>query len=151
MFIFQKTYTRNGLFKGRKNFLVVTASTYVKLQDAYVAETGAYYGQFATIGYEVPGTKSSNNTVGTTSNFKFEQQGSYDATQGTASLTASSVLVWQATNLLKLNDCGGNNANWKLYIKGGTGGQYGWENEMGTNCDVLTPSFKNFGTVKTAP
>ena len=127
------------------------AGTYVKLQDAYVAETGAYYGQFATIGYEVPGTKSSDNTVGTTSNFKFEQQGSYDATQGTASLTASSELVWQATNLLKLNDCGGNNANWKLYIKGGTGGQYGWENEMGTNCDVLTPSFKNFGTVKTAP
>ena len=35
LFIFQKTYTRNGLFKGRKNFLVVTASSYVNMCCIY--------------------------------------------------------------------------------------------------------------------
>ena len=54
---FKKSYTRNGLFKGRKNFLVVTASSYVKLQDAFAAERNAA-GGWTIIGYTEP---TSNN------------------------------------------------------------------------------------------
>lgn len=117
------------------------AGTYVKLQDAYVAETGAYYGNFTKIGYEMPGKN------GLTSNFQYAQEGTYDATNGTAAFTSSAVDVWSATNLLKLNDCAGNAKNWKLGISqasGTTNGQYNWKVTMGTNCDALTPSFSNF-------
>lgn len=120
------------------------AGTYVKLQDAYVAETGAYIGDWSKIGYQAPGATSSTATTGTTSNFTYEQAGSY--TDNTAQLTSSAIEVWKATNLLKLNDCAGSAANWGLKVTGGTSGTYTWSTHMGTNCDLLTPSFKNLGT-----
>ena len=120
------------------------AGTYVKLQDAYVAETGAYYGNWEQVGYQAPGAASTSATVGETSNFKFEQAGTY--VNKTQALNTSFVAVWKATNLLKLNDCAGNTANWALGIKGGTSGQYEWATHQGSSCDLLTPSFKNLGT-----
>lgn len=116
----------------------------MKLQDAYVAETGAYIGDWSKIGYQAPGATSSTATTGTTSNFTYEQAGSY--TDNTAQLTSSAIEVWKATNLLKLNDCAGSAANWGLKVTGGTSGTYTWSTHMGTNCDLLTPSFKNLGT-----
>lgn len=118
------------------------AGTYVKLQDAYVAETGAYIGDWAKIGYQAPG--SVTGTTSQTSNFKYEQDGSYN--QATAQLTGSAIQVWKATNLLKLNDCAGSAANWALNVTGGTSGQYTWGTHMGANCSVLTPSFQSLGT-----
>ena len=115
---------------------------YVKLQDAYVAETGAYYGSFTKIGYEVPGKQT--DVLGQTSNFKYEQKGTYVA--GTASLGDDAATVWQATNLLKLNDCAGDAANWQLAVTGGSSGQYSWSTHMGPSCDALTPNFANLGT-----
>lgn len=122
------------------------AGTYVKLQDAFVAETGAYYGGWAKIGYQAPGASAANATTGSTSNFTYDQAGTYDQTDNTAALGTSFVAVWQATNLLKLNDCAGSAANWKLGIKGGSSGQYEWATYQHANCSVLTPSFKSLGT-----
>ena len=88
MFIFQKTYTRNGLFKGRKNFLVVTASTYVKLQQAYISEAVAI-GNWQIIGYKGPGEEKNHGTVNggaksETTNFTYE-----DAASGFTSNTVA--------------------------------------------------------------
>lgn len=113
----------------------------MKLQDAFVAETGAYYGSFTKIGYEMPGKN------GLTGNFQYASEGTFDATHGTAAFTASNVDVWSATNQVKLNDCAGNAKNWKLGISqasGQTNGQYTWKVTMGANCDALTPSFSSF-------
>jgi len=126
----------------QKNYEIELVDTYVKLQDAYVAETGAYIGSFIKIGYEVPGKKS--ETLGETTNFKYEEVGTY--VDGTAALGTSATLVWQATNLLKLNDCAGSAANWQLNVTGGSSGQYTWGTHQGTSCDALTPNFKNLGT-----
>ena len=114
----------------------------MKLQDAFVAEIGAYYGSFTKIGYEVPGKQTA--VLGQTSNFKYDQQGTYVAE--TASLGDDAATVWQATNLLKLNDCAGDAANWQLAVTGGSSGQYSWSTHMGDNCDALTPNFANLGT-----
>ena len=88
LFIFQKTYTRNGLFKGRKNFLVVTASTYVKLQQAYISEAVAI-GNWQIIGYKGPGEEKNHGTVNggaksETTNFTYE-----DAASGFTSNTVA--------------------------------------------------------------
>lgn len=99
----------------------------MKLQDAFVAETGAYYGSWTAIGYTI-GQKSAtcNNTActGETNNFTFAQAGSYDASKNTAALSGSDVKVWTANNKVKLNDCtqGSTGAeNWKLEIKQASG------------------------------
>ena len=118
------------------------AGTYIKLQDAFVAETGAYFGDWTKIGYQAPGS-------GETSNFKYEQPSGTTYVGGTASLSSSGAETWQATNVLKLNDCAGSAANWALKIVGGgasSNGQYTWYTHMGSKCDVLTPSFSNLGT-----
>lgn len=116
------------------------AGTYVKLQDAFVAESGAYYGDFGKIGYQAPGQN------GSTTNFTYADPKT-DYVSGTASLTTSNVDTWQATNKIKLNDCAGNAANWKLGVsqaESSTQGQYKWTATVGANCDVLTPNFNNF-------
>ena len=92
MFIFQKTYTRNGLFKGRKNFLVVTASTYVKLQQAYYAEQNLF-GGWSMIGYTAPGS-------GETTNFFYGEAFDHNTTTNNAS-----GIGWAADNKVVLNKC----------------------------------------------
>ena len=42
------------------------AGTYVKLQDAYVAESGIYVGNWTTIGYNMPGSNNFTYAQGTT-------------------------------------------------------------------------------------
>ena len=127
----------------------------MKLQDAYVAETGAYIGNWNKIGYSVPGEKkapSGNNAqtgnTGTTTNFIYtEATGGATWADGTAELPSTAADLWTATNKLKLNDCAGNAANWALGLKKGTtGGEYTWTTRMGTNCDMLTPNFSNLGS-----
>ena len=128
------------------------AGTYVKLQDAFVAETGAYYGSWTAIGYTI-GQKGAtcNNTActGETNNFTFAQAGTYDASKNTAALSGSDVKVWTANNKVKLNDCtqGSTGAeNWKLEIKqasGSTAGECQWTATATTDCKALTPNFES--------
>ena len=125
---------------------------YVKLQDAFVAETGAYYGSWTAIGYTI-GQKGAtcNNTActGETNNFTFAQAGTYDASKNTAALSGSDVKVWTANNKVKLNDCtqGSTGAeNWKLEIKqasGSTAGECQWTATATTDCKALTPNFES--------
>ena len=103
------------------------AGTYVKLQDAFVAETGAYIGDWTKIGYQAPGN-------GQTSNFTYADPKT-DYVNNTAELGTSGAITWGATNLLKLNDCAGSAANWTLKIVGSGSGQYNWH----THQPVIKP------------
>ena len=127
--------------------------SYVKLQDAYVAETGAYIGNWDKIGYSVPGNKTAGTagqtgTIGETTNFIYtEAAGSGTWVDGTNSLPSAAADLWTAKNKLKLNECEGNVANWGLGLQKGTnGGEYTWKTRMGANCDALTPNFSNLGS-----
>ena len=137
------------------------AAYYVKLQDAFVAETGAYYGSWNAIGYTI-GTKGStcdhSACTGTTNNFEFAQAGTYDSDKQTASLTSSPVKIWTANNKVKLNDCtqgASGSENWTLQVQtAGTttsAGEYQWIATASTNCKALTPNFESIsnGTART--
>ena len=143
MFIFQKTYTRNGLFKGRKNFLVVTASTYVKLQQAFVSESGINFGNFAIIGYAAPGQ------AGATTNFTYTDEGSYSGLTNTATLTSTPADAWQAQANVKLNDC--DKKKWYVKVSKAASGNaadavaFSASLEDATNCLQLTPTFDTIG------
>ena len=77
------------------------AGTYVKLQDAYVAESGTKVGTWTTIGYNMPASK----------NFTYTGPMEADATLEGLSAT----IGWQAQNNAKLNDCNKNSA-WTIKV-----------------------------------
>lgn len=135
MFIFQKTYTRNGLFKGRKNFLVVTASTYVKLQDAYAAERNAA-GGWKLIGYTKP---ASNN---------FDYTGTGVTEDATVELDKlKDDMGWRAANNVALNDCQANKCFWNIVLnKGDKGGQIEYAACQSSDAAPLTANFDAIGT-----
>ena len=138
---FKKSYTRNGLFKGRKNFLVVTASSYVKLQDAFAAERNAA-GGWTLIGYTEP----------TSNNFTYSGKGI--AAGETAELDGlSNSLGWAAVNKVALNDCeaSGNNAcKWQIQLsEGAKGGQISYSACLSTSAKPLTANFEAIGASAT--
>ena len=116
------------------------AGEYIKLQDAYVSETGVYYGDWKLIGYKMD--PSSN----------FTYTGAID--EGTkVSITTATASVWKATAKATLNDC--KSGVWALNIaansaSGGsvtytaalTGGATG-------DCIPLTPNFAAFSSDRT--
>ena len=114
----------------------------MKLQDAFVAEVGASYGNFAKIGYEM-----ADGAV-----FNYENPGSY-STDGTASLNSTAAQVWTATTLTALNNCK-LGAVWSLKIAlnsttGGTASYTAILNENGSTagvCKALTPNFQNLSS-----
>ena len=75
----------------------------MKLQDAYVAESGIYVGNWKTIGYNMPGSN----------NFTYAQGEVTVSTTALKGLTAKS--GWTATNNAKLNDCAANSM-WTITI-----------------------------------
>ena len=118
------------------------AGTYVKLQDAYVAEQGNAIGNFVTIGYTVPGTANADKTEGSTTNFTFAQVGTY--TDGSIT-DASAEEVWTATNKATLNDCTGA-ANWGLQVTVSTSDGATWKTKaLSDDCKALTPNFDKVG------
>lgn len=129
-------------------------ASYVKLQDAFTAETGAYYGSWDVIGYAIgkKGSTCDNSACsGTTNNFEFAQAGSYDADKHTAALSATATTVWTANNKVKLNDCvqGTTTANWVLKVSqasGSSAGEYQWTAKAESTCKGLTPNFESLGT-----
>ena len=150
LFIFQKTYTRNGLFKGRKNFLVVTASTYVKLQQAYISESVAI-GDWGVIGYKGPGdedVKSDLTGGGKSHTTNFEYTESQTFVNNTVALGSSDIIGWNAKNLAKLNDCA-SAINWQVKVKENTNSAGDAEftatvlNQA--TCLALAPNFEKIG------
>ncbi len=108
----------------------------MKLQDAFIAENGDYYGSFTKIGYE----------MGNTSNFTY----SSSLESGTAAL-ASATAVWKATSLSALNNCA-KSSTWELNLApSSTGNGAAWTtNTLLDACSALTPRFTDLqrGTAK---
>lgn len=127
----------------------------MKLQDAFIAETGTYYGSWNKIGYTAPGQTdagTASSATGSTTNFTYTQVGSYSADE-TATVPASGAgaQVWKAANRLKLNDCpAGENWNIKLEAGGSAAGAvkytaYYKDSNSESKCSPLTAAFKNIG------
>lgn len=124
---------------------MVTASSYVKLQQAYFAEQNLF-GGWSMIGYTAPGS-------GETTNFFYGEGFDHSTTT-----TAANGVGWAADNKVVLNDCAkGTNvttaaatgitaANWKVTVSANTASGNGdvsfTSTVNGTGCKALTPSFE---------
>ena len=121
------------------------AGTYVKLQDAYAAESNQL-GTWQLIGYTAPGTKKSADEFSSTV-FKYTG-GMSAAVELKAEGATAQTGAWEAEALTALNDCP-SGAKWSIAVTGATNGvtyenSYSGQNEA--NCNPLTPNFKNIGT-----
>ena len=128
-------------------------STYVKLQDAHAAETGAF-GNWANIGYIAPGSKTNSNSYSTT---VFDYTGAF--TNGTKDGTTMVGLLsdttegWRATAKTALNDCKIGSYWMIVSSKAGNGASLSFTasiTDLGNgsdnvNCKSLTANFTNVG------
>jgi prepilin-type N-terminal cleavage/methylation domain-containing protein len=114
------------------------AGEYIKLQDAYVSETGVFYGSWKLIGY----------TMDPSSNFTYD-----GSVEDKTSITTAQADAWHAEAKATLNECKA--GKWQLsiaansasggsvkYEAGITGGSTG-------NCLPLTPNFAAFSSDRT--
>ena len=124
--------------KSKASELGTAAGSYVKLQDAYVAEQAAM-GNWNKIGYTMKNGDS----------FTYSDAGTYgdDNTNLVTGLGADGKLGWQAKAVVKLNDCP-INATWKVIVyTAGTAnnqaeGMVGYKTKIyNDECKNLTPSF----------
>ena len=122
------------------------AGTYVKLQDAYAAESNQL-GGWELIGYTAPGTKASTTSFSST-NFTYKDGTGF--TNNTVALSPAGKVGWTPGNKQRLNDCP-NADNWTVTVKqnGATAGEAKFEAAINaTNtvgCTALTPNFTNIG------
>ena len=126
------------------------AGTYVKLQDAHAAETGAA-GTWQKIGYIAPGGKNASDSY-TTNVFDYTNTTYTGANNGTTMVGSINADTegWRATAKTALNDCkissywtlafnksgDGSALKYTAEIKAASGGQDG-------DCEALTANFKN--------
>ena len=141
--LFQRNTSNTSLFR------VFLATTYVKLQDAYVSEANAV-GSWKLIGYVSPGATSAS-TEGATTNFGYLAANPAAAGETAAISTFSSATkVWGARNLVALNDCAAqadaaiDAANWTISITGNSNGN-SVSYTAATSCAQLTPTFDKIG------
>lgn len=120
----------------------------MKLQDAYISETGTTIGNFAAIGYAMNGE---------TPSFKYEEGGAVTYVANTATL-GNGQKLWKATAKVALNDCKassewglfgtrnekGNGIDWTVGIGDGAASASGVLTDA---CNILTPQFQNLKTV----
>ena len=117
----------------------------MKLQNAYIAESGDMLGNWFLIGYKGPGdvtTKGSKTTAETSASTNFIYTGDF---AGSVALSTGGV-GWKAANKAKLNDCAAATAdkpNWTITVKAGTAaGEATYTPGIASaDCEVLTPSF----------
>ena len=120
--------------KSKASEIGTAAGSYVKLQDAYVAEQAAM-GSWKKIGYAMKNGDSFNYTGALAD----------DNTVLVASLDATGTLGWTATSKVKLNDCV-NASTWTIKVyqatSSGAEGMVGYKTNISAqNCSDLTPSF----------
>ena len=138
--------------KSKASEIGPAAGTYVKLQDAFVAEQGMYVGSWTKIGYIGPGTKNADATTSTTT-FTYSDPGLSAGTTEIQGLAATA--GWQATNVAKLNDCP-ISSTWQVKVAQGSttsnGSMVAYSEEVkaatgGTDddCAGLTASFDKIG------
>ncbi len=115
--------------------------TYVKLQQAYAAESNAA-GGWTLIGYSAPGSVS--GTTSSTTNFTYS--GAIGAGESTANATAD---AWKAVPRVDLNDCAASNSGWHVKVTPGDGGSVAFESTITEStagaCQALTPTFTKIG------
>ena len=119
--------------KSKASEIGPAAGEYVKLQDAFVSETGTTWGSWKYIGYKM---ETTNNV------FKYEEENAPSA--GTAEL-GDLTAAWKAMPKANLNDCTSAAGYWELKIQkttatGGNGAQYK-AHVKGDDCNVLTPGY----------
>ena len=135
--------------KSKASELGTAAGTYVKLQDAFVAEAGAI-GSWGKIGYAVPAS----------SNFTYDDPTAFtnDNTTNIDAIGSTGVVHWQGDNNTKLNDCT-MHSKWQVkvsspdnntqglvkYEAGVDGEAFGPSASTSTNCLTLTPNFVKIG------
>ena len=124
----------------------------MKLQQAYVSETGLNYGNFGIIGYTAPGlvtTEGSNtaSAVSQTTNFQYSDTKS-GYSNGTAALPTGDQITWTAKARVALNDCAVN-SEWRVSLKKANSAadavQFTSSLSDATHCQALTPSFDKIG------
>lgn len=120
----------------------------MKLQQAYISEAVAV-GNWIIIGYSGPGTADSNKLSSDATNFTYSDDGTYNKTTNTATLGASGVSGWSATNKADLNDCPAGK-NWTVSVKAsgsGTAGEATFTAAIANTagCTPLTPNFDKVG------
>jgi len=128
------------------------AGTYVKLQQAFISETGSDYGNFKIIGYSAPGDKVSGGDKfdSKTTNFTYTDEGDYSEAN-TAAL-GNKTATWTAKNNVKLNDCAASTSSWTVSITKATDGAAAADAAVftsevaGDGCEELTPSFSKIGS-----
>ena len=129
--------------KSKASEIGPAAGTYVKLQDAYVAEAGVYIGNWTMIGYNMPKSQNFNFTGAITSETtKIE---GLAKTEG-----------WAASNIAKLNDCPAGK-NWIMSVQEAPAGNAAkgspvkytpeYDATNGTKCSPLTANFTSIGAV----
>jgi type II secretory pathway pseudopilin PulG len=128
--------------KSKASELGTAAGTYVKLQDAYVAEQAAM-GSWTKIGYAMKQGDSFGYADGSGFNESNETVLIKDlGDNGTAG--------WVATSKVKLNDCAGG-STWTMSVYSASSsnaeGMVGYKTKVkGANCSDLTPSFKKLAS-----
>ena len=112
---------------------------YVKLQDAFAAETGAV-GSHAKIGYVIPAS----------SNFTYSDPNAFTADNTTnLGVLTEAVVHWQADNSAKLNDCA-MHSKWQIQLsQGAKGGQISYSACLSANAKPLTANFEAIGASAT--
>lgn len=126
--------------KSKASEIGPAAGEYIKLQDAYISETGTGIGDWKLIGYKMNSTSNFNYYEGTTLNGETAGE--------SVLLTAGKTSAWKATNKGALNDCtvGG---YWQLDVaaNSSSGGSALYNGTISSNdCAVLTPSFQKIQT-----
>lgn len=124
--------------KSKASEIGTAAGSYVKLQDAYVAESGAM-GDWDKIGYKMKN--------GDTFDYSDPTDGSYTAnTVMVENLGNAGKKGWQAKSKVKLNDCP-NASTWDITVKAASNSAQGMVSYTtavggtGNVCKDLTPSF----------
>ena len=124
------------------------AGEYVKLQDAYVSETGLFVGNWGAIGYAMQTS---------TSNFDYSEGTGVTYAANSATIPTSPASMWIAKARAALNDCKAN-SEWTLFgEKNAKGNGMDWKAGIGdgaaatadtyaNECILLTPQFSKLRT-----
>lgn len=135
--LFQRITSNTSLFR------VFLATSYVKLQQAYVSEAVAV-GNWTIIGYKGPGEQTSGKLESKTTNFTY-QDGYASYSNNTVALSSTKIKGFTVQNNTKLNDCTSAADNWKVEVSKATGSEGEAVFEATTNCTDLTPNFAKIG------
>ena len=123
--------------KSKASEIGPAAGEYVKLQDAFVSESGVNFGSWGMIGYSM---KTTNNVFTYDSVYTGYKKGTEKLGSGNE--------VWKATPKADLNECTSNQGWWKLTIAKASGSASNGAEYNATvfdgpagKCDVLVPGF----------